>query len=284
MIYRKIFVMTIIIFISISACQPDQNASIIELTPTSEDLATTETTRISNYTIARDFSFDDEADLNYFYFLGTINEEHNTDIEVTREDVKLENGNLYLGEYPIRGLNTSSFFNFNSAIHFRWMMNAEETCAHFFVSPTDEYLHSNIENYMVEINSCSYSSLSVQARNPSTNHIDIPGINSGTLIIENGVWIDTVVWLNSVPQPTINVISWETNTPDIYSINRFVINRFYHYPQIIFSLEAGEGNIAIDFLKIINDDIDNYIWDNAVVYQNKEEIISELLSDEYLNQ
>ena len=214
------------------------------------------------YDISLEVDFDDISDLDYFDILS----ENYSD-----EDIKIDRGKFYFGSPPIGGLNLKPILTYRTAIHLRWKVVGEQTCYAFpFWVRADNSEMSKY--YDVALGSCSYQLLELGYRIMG-EEISIQDDVYNPLVTNPDQWIEAVLWIENNPEMEFRALVWDSGAPANYSIYRAMIPEWEGEKQFGHSFDGYEGEVAVDYLKIINGEVESYLWFNAPPFTVKSDSI-----------
>ncbi len=217
--------------------------------------------------------FNGRADLSYFNLMSSFDEDGN-EFEVDPNDVKMEQGAFYFGDYPLRGATLKQLLEYGTFLHLRWQITDEETCYAFplWGSNETEQFHG------VSLGTCSYGELSVGY--PDMFGDEILNESAGSLINVPNQWVEAVFWVENRDSPYFYALAWDAENPASYYLTKSILPDWANARQFAFSLEGYEGEVVVDFLKIINGDIESYLELNAPPFaENVDQIHDFLHSD-----
>jgi hypothetical protein len=214
------------------------------------------------YDVSLEVDFDDISDLVYFDILSD---------GYSDEDIKIDQGKFFFGLPPIRALNLKPILAYRTAIHLRWKVVDKQTCYAFpFWVRMDNSDVSEI--FEVGLGSCSYHALGLEYQNKS-EEFSILDDAYNPIVTNPDQWIEAVLWIEDNPQMEFRALAWDSDAPAHYSIYRAAIPEWEGEKQFGFSFNGFEGEIAIDYLKIINGEVESYLWFNAPPFTVKSDSI-----------
>ena len=229
-----------------------------------------------DFNIPLSLQFDDARDFNYFDVLGIVDEqgEHLVD----PDDVILEDSFAIFGRDPLRGANLKPRVNPGTALHVRWKINAENTCHALMLFPMLSQEITLADVYGVGVGACSYQALQVEFGVDDGRQIDAPSKNQGTIVMDDGKWIDAVFWTEASTPPVINLFAWETENPDLYYAEKRLLPGLDDANSYLFSFETYNGEIAVDAFRMVSGNVENYLLQNAPAFQKNHDSVLALLN------
>lgn len=216
--------------------------------------------------------FNSVADLSRYYLL---------DVGYGRpsnEDIKIEQGIFYFGTPPLKALNFKPFLSFRNAIHLRWKTDDPEACYAFPLWAVPQNSEQD-DGYGVGIGGCSGLDFNIEYPNKN-NDVHIPEKVSSIFINEPSRWMDGVFWIENVEQVEFRGLVWYVDEPSTYSLYKANLPEWGEENNFTFSFEGYNGEIAVDYLKLVEGEIESYLWFYAPPFaSNSDDILDFFNSD-----
>lgn len=208
------------------------------------------------FDISFETEFDEVSDLDHYDIL---------DIPVpSDEEIKIDSGKLYFGQPPLSAMNLKPTLTYNTAVHIRWKIYLEQTCFAFpiWISSQDA---SGPQSYSVGFGSCSYQELQIDYPDKSSD-ILITDEMSNILVTKPGQWMEGVFWVVDTPRIEFHGLAWLADRPSEYSVYKSDLPSWEGEDRFSLSFQGYDGEVAVDFLRIIEGEIESYLWFYAPPY------------------
>jgi hypothetical protein len=212
-----------------------------------------------DFALPMQLDFESREDFKYFDILGSIG-------DLDQSDAILKDGTAIFGQSPVGGANLKPLVNNDTALHIRWKINDENTCERFSLAPFVSQ-ENIIDAYMVGVGGCSFQALQTQLASLGSDApvaYDSPFRNQGTLVMEDGQWLDVVFWIEKgTPTSSLKLFAWQTENPNIYYAEKRLLNGLEDANMFMFSFDVFFGSIAVDSFQMISGNVESYLWFNA---------------------
>ena len=269
----------------LAACAPQAVNAPLTATPTiSNEIPTAAPTEIStaapteipadttskedDFVIPLQLDFESLEDFKYFNNAGSINKDET----------------VSFAQFLESSTNLRSFVNYDTALHIRWKINDENTCERFALAPFVSQNKDMMDTYLVGVGGCSFQALQTELASLGSDApvaYDAPFQSQGTLILEDGQWLDAVFWIEKgTPTPSLKLFAWQTENPNIYYAEKRLLNGLEEANMFAFSFEIFFGNIAVDSFQMVSGNLENYLQLNAPAFSRNYEVVETLFNTE----
>jgi len=272
----KILLATSLCLILLIACAPQAVNTPLTATPTipttiPTEIPTTTPTEIpadtpfkeDDFVVPVRLDFESQEDFKYFNYAGSINKDETASF----------------AQFLVPSTNLQSLVNYDTALHIRWQINAENTCERFALAPFVSQNEEVVNAYMVGVGGCSFLALQTELASLGSDNpvaYDSPFRSQGTLIMEDGQWLDVVFWIEKgTPTPSLKLFAWQTENPNIYYAEKRLLNGLEEANMFSFSFDIFFGSIAVDSFQMISGNLESYLWFNAPAFsKNYEDVVT----------
>jgi hypothetical protein len=224
------------------------------------------------YSISKSILFDSLTDLELFNY-GAAGAPDHSQQELSPSDF-ISEGIINLDGKAIDFLDLNVPINAGVAIHARWKTTSEKICHSLcFIPPFDQS-----SAYKMALGGCSQNVFNISFENDQAQVVDNPYVSEGMVFVEEDKWMDAVIWFEFEPVPAFTALTWETDHPENFFVEKKMLPKDAQTGQFMFTFEVYDGSMAVDLVEIITGDIESYLWNNTSAFQDKYSMIQPVLA------
>ncbi|RQV95357.1 hypothetical protein EH221_06240 [bacterium] len=218
------------------------------------------------YIVPLDIQFDVDQEKSYFQAYGNS------------ENMDIKDGVSNFSRYKINIAELRVKTKYNTAIHFQWKFDKDNSCSTFSLIPKNALDYEMKHLYNLQVKACQAEFLIVEAGKENPVSLNSPSASKGKLEINNDQWMDLVFWIEYGGEtPILKLLSWETDHPDNYFVASKALNGFDEASHFIFNTTSLSGSMQLDSVQLISRDIQSYLWFNSPAFQQNYKVINNVL-------
>ena len=225
-----------------------------------------------DFAVPMQLDFESLNDFKYFNFHFS-----DGDIDTDKTSINKDETTSF-AQFSNTSVNLQSFVRYDTALHIRWKINAENTCQRFGLAPFVSQNEEMPDGYILGVGGCSFLALQTETASLGSDNpvaYNLPFQSQGTIIMEDGQWIDVVFWIEKgTPTPSLKLFAWQTEKPNIFYAEKRLLNGLEEANMFALGFDVFFGGIAVDSFQMISGNLESYLWFNAPAFsKNYEDVM-----------